>query len=259
VAEPARPDGPAWVGLPARFDRRMRLGPFPSVRDALKFATYAAVGAIPAALLAPAWWIPFLGGGFLIAAYHPEGKPVDERAGEFVAYQWRRGPGAREPSKPRRGPAALGPSALVGSSAVVAVLEVAGTPAAFLPPDESRALFDRFREMLRGIDGGIYLVMGTEPISSTPFLPIEALAPVAPDARAGYREMVQILCQRRQRRRVLLAVWVPRGEGAAARLEGAVRVVVDQLGRMGLPAERLADDRLGVTLRRMGWGPGGPA
>ena len=52
MADPGRTESSPWIGLPATFDRRLRMGPFPSVRDALKFATYAAVGAIPAALVA---------------------------------------------------------------------------------------------------------------------------------------------------------------------------------------------------------------
>jgi len=95
--------------------------------------------------------------------------------------------------------------------------------------------------------------MGTEPVSAGPFQPAPALAPLAPAARSGYDEMVRILCQRRHRRTVLVVVWVHRGEGAGARLERSVRVVVDHLGRLGVSTERLADDRLGLALRRLGW------
>ncbi len=233
----------------------MRLGPFPSVRDALKFATYAAVGAVPAVLVAPIWWLPFLGAGFLLAMYHPAGKPADEQAGEFVAYHVRQGRLSRG-RVPERRPWALGPAARVGGVALVAVLEVSGTPVAFLPPQESRALFDRFRDLLRAIEGGLYLVMTTEPISSDPYQPPDGLAPPAPLARAGYTEMVRILCQRRRQRRVLLTIWVPRGDGAAARLERNVAVVTDHLGRIGVRVERLADRPLGAALGRMGWSEG---
>jgi hypothetical protein len=253
VADPGRTESSPWIGLPATFDRRLRMGPFPSVRDALKFATYAAVGAIPAALVAPIWWIPFLGGGFLVAIFHPEGKPADERVGEFVAYHWRRGTQRAEVSKGRRGGPGPGPTVAVGGAALAAVLDVPGTPVAFLPPADSRALFDRFRDLLNALEGGLYIVAGIEPIVTSPFQPAAEPAPRAPEARAGYAEMVRILCQRRQRRRVLVVVWVRRGAGAEEKLERSVRAVTDHLGRLGLPAERLSEDRLGVVLRRIGW------
>lgn len=256
--DPSRSGGPPSVPLPATFDRRMRLGPFPSVREALKFATYAAVGAVPAALLAPIWWVPFLGGGFLLATYHPGGKAADERAGEFVAYEWRRGAGPRRRSSPRS-PPPLRSTATLEDRTLVAVLQASGAPVAFLPPEESRALFERFRDLLRAIDGGLYLVMTTEPMSSRPFeLPAEP-APRAPGARTGYSEMIHLLCERRRERRVLLAIWVRGDPGAPDRLERRVAVVVEHLGRLGVPAERLSGERLANALRRIGWDPGGPS
>src|ERR1700688_4681805 len=56
---------PVVVGLPESLDRRMRLGPFPSARHALKFAAYAAVGGSVAAILGVVLTIPLLGGRFL--------------------------------------------------------------------------------------------------------------------------------------------------------------------------------------------------
>lgn len=252
MGERERPVGPPWVTLPEVLDRRMRLGPFPSARDALKFATYAAVGAVPAALIGPIWWIPFLGGGLLAATYHPDGKPPDERAGEFVAYRWRNGPGFRG-RPPRQGTGFQGSAAPIRGATLVAVIEVGGTPVAFLPPEEARARFDRFRELLRGIDGNLYVVMTTEATSGAPFRPPDEVAPPAPRARSGYAEMIRLMCERRRRRKVLLVVGTPRDDGASTRLDRTVSVLTEHLGRLGAPYERLRDDRLAAALERLGW------
>lgn len=247
-------DEPPVVGLPERVDRRMRLGPFPSVRDALKFATYVAIGAVPAAVAGPVWWLPFVGGGFVLSVYRAEGRGLDERAADFVAYRLRaRGPGSRGPP-PTQGGGSAGPVLRVGPGHLVAVLSVRGLPVAFLPPAEARGVFDGYRELLTSLEGGAYFVMGLEPLEVTPFCPPAVLAPPAPAARAGYEEMVRLLCRRRYRRQTLWALWTRADrDGATARLERSVRATLERLAPIGVEARRLRDGELVEAAERIGW------
>src|SRR6202007_533818 len=100
VADVGADGGPLLVALPDGLGRTM---PLPPVRDALKFTTYAAVGAVAAAVFAPIWWLPFLGGGFALSVLRPDGKALDERFGQLVAFELRSGRG------PRRGSRSPGP------------------------------------------------------------------------------------------------------------------------------------------------------
>jgi hypothetical protein len=65
--------------------------------------------------------------------------------------------------------------------------------------------------------------------------------------------MATLLCRRRYRRRVLLALWEPEGEGATLRLERAVERLVDGLGRLDLAATRLRDAPLRAAAAQLGW------
>ena len=251
-------EGRLLVGLPDGFDRKLRLGPFPSVRDALKFTTYASVGALAAALLGAVWWLPFLGGGFVLSVYRADGKGLDERFGDLVAWRFRRDGGARGlgPIAPRR-LRSRGNAVPAGARRLVALLSVRGLPVAFLPPAEARSLFDRYRELLSALDDGLYLSMGVQPLEERPFRPARSRSDggPAPTARAGYEEMVRLLCRRRQRRVTLLALWVPReGAGSLARLDRRVAVVEGHLERLGLSSIRLRDRALGEAMVRIGWG-----
>src|SRR5208282_2604654 len=62
------------VVLPERVDRRVRLGPFPSAKDAVKFASYAAAGAVLAPFATPFAWVPVLALGFVVSVWHPDGE-----------------------------------------------------------------------------------------------------------------------------------------------------------------------------------------
>src|ERR1700730_9474316 len=77
------------VALPAPLDRRMRLGPFPSARDALKFLGYVAVGILAATLATPAAWVPFLVVGFVLSVHKTDGKGFDDRLVDYVRWSWR--------------------------------------------------------------------------------------------------------------------------------------------------------------------------
>lgn len=258
MTEPAEgPVGPPRVGLPEPLDRRLRLGPFPSAREALKFATWAAVGALVASFAGAVFWLPFLGGGFLLAVYRPDGKGLDDRVGDRCAYHLRAlaGP-ARTPATGGR--PASGALARAGNGRLVAVVAAGGIPVAFLPPVESHRLFEGFRDLLAGLGEGLFLVATTEPLGAAPFLPAPAPAG-RPDSAAlgGYREMVTLLCRRRYRRRVLLVVYeAGTGAEAIARLEARATGLVESLERLGLVAERLRDRALAAALRQIGWDRG---
>jgi hypothetical protein len=252
-----RPDGAVVIALPEDLGRRMRLGPFPSVRHALKFAAYAAVGALVATLAGPIWWLPFLGGGFLLSVHRSEGKGLDERVGAYVAFRLRAGT-----SEPGTAPSAnwahgRGSYLSTGSGHLLAVLSAGGIPVAFLPPPDARRLFDGFRGVLDRSDGKLYLVAGLEALPARPFLPpAETTRGAGSDslARAGYREMIEVLCRRRARRRVWVVVWAPgRADSGSATLDRAVRGVEDGLRSLGVPIERLRDHALTTAAGRLGW------
>ncbi|HLM71014.1 MAG TPA: hypothetical protein VK423_06510, partial [Thermoplasmata archaeon] len=81
--------GPPLIRLPERLDRRMRLGPFPSSRDALKFVTYAAAGALLSPFTSPWVWLPVLLAGFAVSVWRPDGRAVDERILAYSVWKFR--------------------------------------------------------------------------------------------------------------------------------------------------------------------------
>jgi len=252
---------PVVVGLPESLGRRMRLGPFPSSRHALKFAAYAAVGGTVAAVLGVLWTVPFVGAGFLLSVYRTDGRGLDEQFGEYVSFRWR-GRGGPTPSRDRpsdRHPS--GPYLTSVPGHLVAIVAVPGLPIAFLPPTDARALFEAYRDLLRELDHGFVSVMGVEPISERPFQPSRRgpeNGGTTVTARQGYTEMVALLCRRRYRRRILVALWEPAGAEATVRLERAVEQLDRGLGRLGLSGVRLRDGTLRAAAGAIGWS-GAPA
>ncbi|MCI4335869.1 MAG: hypothetical protein L3K17_01540 [Thermoplasmata archaeon] len=247
---------PPVVKLPAPVERPMRLGPFPSGRAALKFVLYAAAGALVALVIGPLAWVPFLGVGFLLTAYAPQGRPLDEHVGNFVRWSVRR----RSPGIPRRRrprPPTGGTVARIAGDRRVVVLGVGGVPVSFLPPDAARRLFDEYRVLLRSLDEGWFLRVGTEPLSDRPFRLPTAYGPDrAPDsaARAGYDEMVRLLCRRRRRRAVDVVLWSPDPSvSGRTQLESRARAVADGLRSMGLEPERRQGRSLALAVARVGW------
>ena len=234
----------------------MRFGPFPSAREGLKFGAYAAVGAALAAVLGVVWAVPVLGVGFVLSVVRPDGRGIDDQAAGFLAFCWR--------SRPRGAPpvGALATGSRPGSFVakvpghLIAIVAAEGIPIAFLPPAEARALFQAYRDFLRGLERGLVLLMGVVPLSERPLLP----APIPtrtghPEemARRGYSEMVRLLCQRRYRRRVLVGIWEPDGLDAALRLERNLDRLEEGLARLGVRGERLRDRALRSAAVQIGW------
>ena len=253
---------PLLVGLPEALGRRMRLGPFPSAHHALKFAAYAAIGGAVAAAVGAVWTLPFVGVGFLLSVYQPDGRALDGQVGEYLQFRWRIRPSATPPDRRPAEPEPGGPFLTSVPGHLVAIVAVRGLPVAFLPPMEARSLFDSYRMLLRTLERGAIVHMGVEPISERPFVPRApkvALGGPEDSARRGYSEMIRLLCRRRYRRRVWLALWEPVGPRAALQLNGEVERVVGHLGRLGLDAVRLREGPLRAAAAQIGWSGGGAA
>lgn len=251
----AASEGFGSIPLPAPVGRRLRLGPFPSARDALKFAGYAGIGAVVAAGLGPIAWLPVLGGGFLLSVHKPDGRGLDERLWDYLHWRFRSSrAGARfahaHPAESRGGFARLGDGRLVGG------LEAGGIPVTFLPSPEARRLFDQYLELLRGLEDGCLLAMTVVPLPPGPYLP--ARDRTGPEeilqARDGYTEMVRLLCRRRYRRVVHLLVW-SRGDGAGSvpRLDEKLAYLAERISSMGIESRRLRSSELAHALAERGW------
>jgi len=251
----ATEDGPPIIALPERMDRRMRMGPFPTSRDALKFVTYAATGALLSPFASPWVWIPVVAAGFVIAVWHPEGRALDERAVAFAL--WKIRALDRRPRMKRYDPRSLVRSGFLqlGPRCHLAVVRTDGTPVNYLPPDELTRRFELFRELLRSTDGNISFLATTVPLRSTSVLPashpgLDAEAP----ARSGYAELVSLLCRRRLRRRVYFVLGSNEGgSDAIGRLELRVANLLDRLNSLDLRPTRLRDRALIDAASRFGW------
>jgi len=245
---------PDRIPLPERIDRRMRFGPFPTVRDALRFVAYAAVGALVIPWAGTWAWLPVVGAAFLLTVWHPEGTAVDERIAAYVRWALRAhreiGPvsGASKRSE-------SGDTVLLASGVRVAVLKCAGSPVAFLPPDELLHRFRQYRDLLRGSEGGVVLASVGTPIDAAPWVPSRAEGD-RPDtaARSAYAEMVRLLCSRRRRRRVYVLLWEhPVRTGGIPRLGDRVQAMRQGLATLGAEPTRLRDRSLAAALRHFGW------
>jgi len=250
------PDGPPVIGLPERIDRRMRLGPFASSRDALKFVTYAAIGALLAPFASPWVWLPVVVAGFAVSVWRPDGQAVDERAFTLLAWKLRtveprRAGGASMSGDPlvRQGLLELAPHRYV------AIVRTGGTPVAYLPPDELARRFELYRELLRSMDSGFTWLATSVPIRS------QAVLPGTPSGRSdevrassGYSELVGLLCRRRRLRRVYVVLGTrDTTSDAIGRLEGRVAHLIERLGTLGLRPVRLRDRALAEAARQFGW------
>ncbi|HXQ78649.1 MAG TPA: hypothetical protein VN819_00300 [Thermoplasmata archaeon] len=247
--------GPPLIRLPERLDRRMRLGPFPSSRDALKFVTYAAAGALLSPFTSPWVWLPVLLAGFAVSVWRPDGRAVDERILAYSVWKFRsfagESPVRNASSHPlvRQGLLQLAPHRYV------AVVRTGGTPMAYLPPDELARRFELYRELLRSTGEGFSFLATAVPIRSQAVRPV---AEVAGDpqgrARSGYSELVLLLCRRRLLRRVYLVLGtLEEDRDAVGRLEGRVANLTDRLTSLGLKPTRLRDRALAEAARRFGW------
>ncbi len=250
------------VAFPERTDRRLRLGPFPSARDALKFLAYAAVGAVLAPALGPGVALPLVAAGFGLAVWRPDGQAVDERALSFARWRFRSVRREAVVSDGALSPLLRNGFFRVGPSRFAIVLRSGGTPVAYLPPGDLAHRFELYRELLRATEGPVALYVTSVPLRATPFVPVRSDS-TGPDreARAGYGELVELLCRRRSGRRVYLAVAASvTGTEAVVSLEAEAARLIDRLAAFGLRAVRLKDRELADAGRRFGWPipPGGP-
>ncbi len=241
------------VALPERLDRPMRLGPFGSGRDALKFVVYAAVGALFVPLVGVLVWLPFLAVGLAVALWRPDGEAIDARTVRYVRWRVRRHQGVR--SVTELGAPVQGRGIVRTSGGFVGVLRVGGIPLAYLPPEELAHRFEGFRDALRPLDGRLLLLATRGPIHPTPFAPAEP-TPVGPEAaaRAGYRELVELIVRRRPVRQVFVAlVAAGVGPGAVRQLEAQLTGLADRLRAVGLRPARLRDRSLRDAAGRLGF------
>jgi hypothetical protein len=249
------PDGPPVVLLPERFGRRLRLGPFASARDALKFLCYATAGALGGAVTTPLVWPLIAAGGFAVCVAQVDGRPADEYA--LTALRWWLLPPGVHPMSARTGARATGRHRLVTlrGGRYAALVRAVGTPVAYLPPAELARRFASFRELLRSMNGPIAFAVGSIPMRPGPVLPRGAPRD-GPDraASAGYSELVVLLCRRRRVRRVDLVVTGPAaGADAVVALETRTTSLVERLEALGVRGTRLGDRALEDAVRRWGW------
>jgi hypothetical protein len=247
-------DGPPVVALPERMDRRLRLGPFPSARDALKFLAYAAAGALAAALGFPLVGLAAVLAGFAVAVLRIEGQGIDRLALSFVRFYFgRRGWSGRMPSRVSS-TLGRGGVAAAGDGRYAAVVRAGGTPMAYLPPAEIARRFDLFRELLRASDGELTILGSLAPMRSTLVVP----APAGGErrdraARDGYADLVRMLCDRRRIRRVDVMLISDRaGSEGIADLELRTRSLLERMASLELPATRLLGRALADAVRRSG-------
>lgn len=243
------------VAFPERVDRRLRLGPFPSAREALKFLCYAAVGAVlaPTAGVVPGLAVAAL--GFLASVWRPDGVGWDDRVVALLRWRWRANAIAAPMSRAESTPAARRRWVSRGLGDVVAVVRTDGVPVAYLPPVELERRFAQFRDLLRATDGRIAFLATVASIRAVPFVPHAAPTPEpARQACEGYAELVRLLCRRRYGRRVYVAL----GSGGAgpdrgSRLEDRVGALVERLRAFGVHPLRLEDRALTEACHRFGW------
>jgi len=253
-----RLDGPPVAVLPERFERRLRLGPFPSARDALKFVSYAAVGALLASISLPYLWLPIVGAGFVVSVWRPEGRSIDRRCVEYLAWCLRSLGRGGSMTRLRRSAELRGGLLRIGPGHFVAILRTEGAPFDYLPPAELGRRFEEFRSILRGLDSGLALLVGAEPIQATRVLPpVGSVGPADRDARNGYSELVDALASRRSQRRVYVALATGEvGPNAVSGLVERAEVLRTKLSGLGLRAIRLTGRSLRDAGRRYGWTTG---
>lgn len=238
---------PIQIALPEPMLRPSRFGPFASLTDALKFLLALAVGAIAAALTAPLTWLPFVGGGFLLATYRPDGKSIDERCGDWLRWRFRSLGGRR------LGRAASSPGPLLAlDGGLYAGLEVGSAPLAYLPTPEQAGRFAAYRSLLDGLGGPIWMEVGSERVRPGPYLPAPpaGLRPEEREAFGAYREMLALLVRRRCRRRVrVLLAEGGTGRAHERRLSAQAGRLAEAFGGLGLAARRLRASELAALLR----------
>jgi hypothetical protein len=244
---------PLAVPLPRPVDRRLHLGPFPSARDALKFAGYAAVGVVAIPVAGPVAVVPFAALGFVLAVQRRDGRAYDDRFAGYLAWRWRRRV-RRGPAPGTLGSSVPGRTARIGAGRMAAVVRTGGVPVAFLPTPEAVSLFDGMRRWLDALDGGLYVVADAEPVRPGPFLPARKSDVGSSDAvaRDGYEAVVRLLLRRRRSRRVVVVLWESADRAGVARLDVRAGATEEALRRFGVETERVEGRALTAELRRLG-------
>jgi hypothetical protein len=250
-------EGPLVIPLPEPVDRKARLGPFLSGRDALKFAGISAVGAVVADATTPVAWLPFLGIGLLLGTVRIDGKGPDAHVVDYVRWRARQHP---PPRRRRSGGAQLPTGAIVRlpGGRCAAAVRSRGRPVAFLPTGDARGLFEAFTTLIRTQGHGLLFGADVTPVDGRPLLPPKG--PVGTEeegaARRGYRELVDVLAQHCRTRAVTVVTWSdPEETEGLLRLEERVQALTGSLLALGVTAERLEGAALGGAVAGLG-GPG---
>jgi hypothetical protein len=249
------PDGPPVVPFPERLDRRLRLGPFASARDALKFLTYAAGGALLAPFTTPYLWPAVVVLGFAICVVRPDGQGLDERAVAFTLWKLRGSRTGGRVTRPTPSPPGRHGVVAIGAGRYAAILQTGGTPIAYLPPGELKQRFDIFRELLRSVETDLGCLVASVPMRPAGVTPKPTgIGASDGPASKGYAELVVLLCRQRSVRRVYL-VLVSEKAGAAgiSDLENRATTLADRLVGLGLRVTRLRDRSLAGAAHRWGW------
>lgn len=254
-------DGPPWVAIPERLDRRLRLGPFASARDAGTFVAVLAVGAVASLAVAPWAGLPFVVLAGLLVFWRPDGERLDETVAAVARWTLRRTGWGGRVTGPRGRPAGRAGSLQLPDGRWAAVVRTGGVPLAFLPPSELARQFEQYRQLLRSTGEGLIVLASSAPIHAGSIAPLDPPGEEAERlAWAGYRELVGLLARRRAVRRVLIAVIDGGdGDGGGRRLETAAELLRDRLADLGLRSERLRDRSLDEAAHRLGLSPPGTA
>jgi hypothetical protein len=245
------------IPLPERIDRPLRLGPFPSARDAIKGMGYALAGVVAVPFVGLWGWLPMIAIGLAVGLVQIDGVPLDRGIYLRFRRRWRR----EELLRRQRTPGlASGERRTLDfpDGRRVGIVQADGSPLAFLPPTELRQRLAIYRELLVDCGSGGVLVVSTLPISSSALLPPERAASASPllddAARASYHELLQRLCERRRHRRVYLALWSSGSGGEAlSQLEGRLAAVGERWAALGGEPRRLSGTELLRAARRFGW------
>ncbi|MGA8542741.1 MAG: hypothetical protein WB947_04285 [Thermoplasmata archaeon] len=253
-------EGPPVIGLPERFDRRLRLGPFASARDALKFLTYAAVGAVLSPFTSAYVWLGVVVLGFAITVYRPDGTGLDDRAASFVRWRFRNLGGSTPLTPSSKFPTTRSGLLGVASGQHVGILRTDCAPTAYLPPIELARRFELFRDLLRSMRGGLGFSVISMPMRSAPVIPTPVdFSRNDQPASTGYAELVTLLCRRRSVRRVHLVLSTEEGgPRGISDLELRLSSLTERLAGLGLRVTRLRNRALVDAARRWGWSSGPP-
>lgn len=248
-------DGALWAVLPERLDRPLRLGPFASGQDLVKFVVAAATGSIVGLTISPPAGVAIAGVGAIVALWRPDGEALDRRAAVVARWLVRRRHRSGAMSASRGGPDRGTRTADVVDGRRIAVVRVGGVPLTFLPPSELEHQFDLYRSLLRAAELPLMFHVTRVPIFPgvvTPAAP--AATEVERGPRAGYAELVGLIARRRAVRRVHVVVSaVDRSAAGDARLETATAGLLERLRELGAPAERLRGRALREAAARAGW------